>query len=330
MKNKLAGKDDHRYKDPPCAGLNIDIVRCLASAPDTAAARLAVSAISDAFGGITYIKALPGLEGPAAAERFHLLPVMLTVLFEPGMTVGALARRPATAAAWNLLRTQRPGQESTEQWQADHDVARQMLLSAACSSLNVVMHCEVQLLTQDAVHIRHQMHELYKIFRAETPKQLFNDVITPRGERPNVGFVVAARDGRVETVRQMLLDTRGGGTLDVNQCGKNGGTALFEACKNGHVSIVHQLLMAEGIDANKTEAQERATPLMKACSKGHRDVVQLLLVRSTCLPCSLLALVYPCHRPLPLFASCPSVLVLTFPFHFFPFHLSVPPRSFFS
>ena len=94
---------------------------------------------------------LPDLaETPAAAARYHLLPVMVTVLFEPGHTTRELAALPATTAAWAALRGEpgaaRPGTVSEEQWRARHDAAVEVLLGRAeCAGAAAAMHCEVQL-----------------------------------------------------------------------------------------------------------------------------------------------------------------------------------------
>ena len=115
MAGKLQASDDHRYiKQLPRPAMNIDIVRRLAVARHPKAARALITAVSATFGGLSFVKSLPDLitSNPSgAAARYHMLPVMLTVLYAPeGLTVAGLAANPEVVAKWSALRESHPGQ----------------------------------------------------------------------------------------------------------------------------------------------------------------------------------------------------------------------------
>jgi hypothetical protein len=55
-----------------------------------------------------------------------MLPVMATVLFTPGLTVGELAERAETQELWAACRSS-PGSMPPEEWRINHDKAVDML-----------------------------------------------------------------------------------------------------------------------------------------------------------------------------------------------------------
>ena len=182
MAGKMVAADDHRYDPHPRPAQNIDIVRRLAVVETTGAARQLIAGVSARFGGLSYLKCLADLgSGPAAAARYHMLPMMLTVEFAPaGWTVGRMLDDPAVQAAWAARRAARPGSVSEEQWAADHDAAV-AALRRVDRAVPLKQHCEVQLVLQPVAVIRHGMHELYKVKRADSGVLLHADA-APAGD----------------------------------------------------------------------------------------------------------------------------------------------------
>jgi hypothetical protein len=80
----------------------------------------------------------------------------------------------------------------------------------------------------------------------------------------------AARDGRLDEVKQLLLE----GT-DVNWLNGIGWTAYHKAASYGHTAVV-ELLLASGADMNKTNNFDH-TPSHLAAFNGHLDTLKFLV-----------------------------------------------------
>ena len=284
MRNKLRSRDDHlRVKQRPRPAMNIDVVRRLASAKTPADVRELVKLVSETFGGLSYLKCLPELAttDPAAADaRFHMLPVMLTVVFAPeGLTVGGLLADKKVRAKWAAMRATRPAEGvSLEEWQADHDAAIAAMMR--CDPVEPVkMHCEVQVVTEAMGEIRHKMHEVYKVVRADDGAQLYADVAKP-GREVDYGrnLVEVAMLGRLTTVKRLLSGgSGGGGSVYASQQRRgDGATALYCAAQNGHLSIV-LVLLEHNANPDIARSIDGATPIFVAARKGHVEVATLLL-----------------------------------------------------
>ena len=236
MINKLVTADDHRYvEQKPRPAMNIDVVRLLAAAQTPHDILALINRVAAHFGGLSYLKCLPELAAtdPAAADaRYHMLPVMVTVVFAPkGLTIGALLADAAVRAAWAEMRATRPSAKvSREQWQLDHDTAVKLLETQCDRNEPVRMHCEVQLVTTATAELRHKMHELYKVVRADDGAQLYADVANPGVEVDEVDWnstgtdrdlLNAADSGKVTTVQRLL---EGGGRAGGGGGGGGGGS----------------------------------------------------------------------------------------------------------
>ena len=326
MINKLMTADDHRYvEQQPRPAMNIDIVRRLVSATTPEAVLELVKLVAARFGGLSYVKCLPELAAtnPAAADaRYHMLPVMVTVVFAPhGVTVGSLLKDPIVLAAWAKLRATRPSDGvSAEEWEAFHDAAVQCLEESDPNE-PATMHCEVQVVTTAMAAIRNAMHEVYKVVRASSGAQLHADVAKPEVERVvNVNAILskvvggsggrgggrrrggggawgfelrdAAFNGRIATVKRLLVAVRGssgsdsagsgsgGGGVDVNwQDKEDGTTAVWCAAQNGHLSVV-LVLLEHDADPNIARTTTGSTPMCMAAQKGFFEVVRLLLEKN--------------------------------------------------
>eukprot|EP00729_Bicosta_minor_P032933 gene32933-biopygen16613 len=311
MINKLRSADDHLHvKQKPRPAMNIDVVRRLAAAETAAGVLELIKQVAARFGGLSHLKCLPELaatDPAAAAARYHMLPVMATVVFAPrGLTVGGLLADPAVRAAWADLRAARPSDEvSSEQWQLDHDAAVRLLETKCDPNEPVKMHCEVQVVTAATAGVRHRMHEVYKVVRASSGAQLHADVAKPAEEAVvddayvkrlggGQALRVAAWGGRVATVKRLLLQGSGGsavggqwggwgdggdgsgGAVDVNWQGKAGTTAVYMAAGRGHLPVV-MVLLAHAADPNLARTTDGTTPAYMAAHQGHAECLQLLL-----------------------------------------------------
>ena len=299
MLNKLVTADDHRYVErKPRPAMNIDVVRLLASATTAHDVIELVKLIAAKFGGLSHLKCLPELAAtnPAAADaRYHMLPVMVTVVFAPaGLTVGRMLADPAVRADWAKVRANRPSNKvSSEQWELDHDTAVRLLETECDPNEQVSMHCEVQVVTAEIADVRNKMHEVYKVVRAGDCMQLHADVAKPEAEediedveavvkRDGGGHAleVAAENGRIATVKRLLAvggSGGGGGGVNVNwQRENNGATAVYRAASLGHLSVLSTLLH-HNANPNLAQTFTGCTPMFMAAQQGHFDVVKLLL-----------------------------------------------------
>lgn len=292
MINKLMTAEDHRYvEQQPRPAMNIDIVRRLVSATTPEAVLELVKLVAAGFGGLSHLKCLPELAttNPAAADaRYHMLPVMVTVVFAPhGVTVGSLLADPNVLAAWAKLRATRPSNGvSAEEWEMFHDAAVQCLRQSDPNE-PATMHCEVQVVTTAMAAIRKAMHEVYKVVRASSGAQLHADVAKPEVEVVEVGskgsvLMLASKQGKIATVKRLLAENvvDGGDNVDVNWQEDSGGrSALYWAAANGHLSVL-LVLLEHGADPNIARTMDGVTPMLQAAQGGHVDVVTVLLEKN--------------------------------------------------
>ena len=206
-----------------------------------------------------------------------MLPVMATVVFKPGVTVMELAERPKTKALWAELRG-KPGSAPPEQWRALHDAALELLTeNHAVAREQVAMHCEVQLMFEEAAKLRCTMHEIYKVTRAESGTQLFADLDLQLPEGAISDLCIAAHLGMPATVARLIRKC--GGEFENNlehSSTQYGETAVYCASEKGHLACLLHLLEA-GARPDAPRNHGDGTPLYIAAQEGHLDVVLALL-----------------------------------------------------
>jgi hypothetical protein len=166
VKTKAAA--DYRDRDPPVSANNVDVVRCLVTA-DTPTELLAVGRrLAQAFtGGVVRLKNLFAASVAERTERFHLLPLMLTVVVDGDGDDGAdhtafrqLLIDPHTSVPVGAYATVRDPGVPPSRWALTTAAARAMLASESVGSRPAQILGELQLvLTRHAV-VRHQMHEV--------------------------------------------------------------------------------------------------------------------------------------------------------------------------
>lgn len=104
--------------------------------------------------------------------------------------------------------------------------------------------------------------------------------VNVNGLEPSSGelaLTAAARNGCVDAVN--ILMSRG---AQIDARNRQGYTALWLAVKEGHWSVVEQLLQ-RGALVDEPLGQARKTPLMIAAEEGHLELLELLLARGAAL-----------------------------------------------
>ena len=266
---------DYRYNDPPRCGGNIDIIRNLVVLKDADELVEFYEALIKEFNGLSQLKNLFTASPTERAKRFHLVSLMATLVFESGITYGALCEMEETQQAWDVY-CQAPDGEPLERWQRHTALAREFLSSDAVADVEVVCLGEVQMYIDKYAQIRHQMHEPYKVFRAEDQNQLHQDYLrtNPLAEQEGDadGLYNAAYRGQLLVAEQLIAEGH-----DINEVGNQTGgrTPLNAAAERGHTDLVHFLLRASA-DIHKPDDSGRS-PLYWASQNGRMDVVHILI-----------------------------------------------------
>lgn len=274
---------DYLTRPSPRGGFNIDVIRCLL-VPHTVEEMQALykQLMTHVGDGVAKVKNLFSFSEAERAERFHLLALMITCVFETGLTYAELCAMPETTAAWDDYCKESPdASEPKERWQLHTTMARNYLQGAAMANEPVVILAEVQMLLPSHAKIRHAMHEPYKCYRAIDCKQLHSDYLRTTKNRAELDLSAdedadslwkSAFRGQLSNVRKFLdqgspVDERGG---------SNNSTALGWAAQNHHVDVLHVLFQA-GADIEAANRNGR-TPLWIASQNGFLDIVKLLLL----------------------------------------------------
>lgn len=84
---------------------------------------------------------------------------------------------------------------------------------------------------------------------------------------------LAVRNGDIKLVRQLLIN---GADRYINTIYQYGRTLLYEACRNGSITMVKLLLTINGIDPNIANTYGE-TPLHRAVKSGHLEIIAELL-----------------------------------------------------
>jgi len=87
-------------------------------------------------------------------------------------------------------------------------------------------------------------------------------------------LIAACFLGDLSMLQKVLQE--GGTQINLNTQMKNGETAFFLACQNGHLEIVQKLLENDILDFNRPNYLQES-PIFKACQNKHWKVGELLL-----------------------------------------------------
>jgi hypothetical protein len=93
----------------------MDLLRCLMTGPGVISIYAALAAISDDFGGVLNVKNPFDLPEEQRSKRNHLLLVNVVTIFDSGLRIGELMKRPQTAEIIAELRAN-PDGEPLERW----------------------------------------------------------------------------------------------------------------------------------------------------------------------------------------------------------------------
>ena len=256
-----------------------------------------------------------------AANSFHLRLLMLSVVFQmPAdgggvMTYAQLAADPRVVKMWDDYAKKPPeAGEAGCEWDADVAAARAFLCSDIVAEQPVRIIAEIQMVLPKTCEIRHHMHELYKVARADTDKQLFLDFkpIADKDHRTKQAAFdsetplrQACRDGDLAAVSEQLSQLSGAGSVEeIN-------VAFAVASRHGQVEVITmaamsrpmaeigwkvadevihkcprpslrvlETLFAGGVGLNSHDSEQAGhTLLHTACREGHTDVVSALIAR---------------------------------------------------
>eukprot|EP00037_Helgoeca_nana_P018092 m.172629 g.172629 ORF g.172629 m.172629 type:complete len:858 (+) comp24291_c0_seq2:37-2610(+) len=273
---------DYRSEAPPASQCNVDVVRCLVTAETPEELVALAGKLSVAFGGVVRLKNLFVGTAQDRAERFHLLPLMLTVAVDGGTVYRDFMQRPEVRAAVDRHIAAPESGAVPHRWAETAGRARSMLESEGMATVPVRVLGELQLMLSAHTAHRHHMHEVYKAYRAETPVQLYEDF--RRTVSPDDSEVVAASKatlwqavsfGNRPAVEAFLRTP----DVQINALVHMSGAAtapIYEAALRGHTDVV-QVLIDAGADVEKAKSTTGSTPLLVAAQKGHIDVVRMLL-----------------------------------------------------
>ena len=311
MINKV-GSDYWDTKDYPAprAGYNIDVLRCMIVGLTPTELLRVFAALCSAFDpqGAAQVKNLVATDPEDREERFHLLPVMVTLIFDVGLTFQELAQLPETQARWDTYcKESDDASQPRERWQRHTQLARAHLSSAALAAQPVKLLVEAQLLLGFQAKIREMMHEVYKAFRAANTEQLYLDYLRTSSDGSDLDrqadvdadkdepgdsdrLHAAAHLGQLDVVRRILdratqqaaggsakdgTDTGASALVDrdvLEQGDEDDQTAISIAALQGHVDVVHELVL-RGCDIDAGSK----TALRYACEFDYRDMVMVLL-----------------------------------------------------
>ena len=202
-------------------------------------------------------------------------------VFDTGLTFAELGALPGTRAAWDAYCAQcADGSQPRDRWLRHTKQARGVLESPRVAGERVLFGCELQILPQAFVGVRHAMHEPYKVWRAETARALHADyrrtqaagAVDRSKDAPAKTVYSAAWRGQLGTLRSKI---EAGESPDAPQANGSGMTPLSAAAGEGHTDVVG-LLLAKGANANATKSNGK-TPLLVATDNQHVAVMELLL-----------------------------------------------------
>lgn len=233
---------DYRHFARPRTGYNVDVVRnlCVCVAERTVPF---VKALLKAFGGAAKVKCLYSLPPSERADRFHLVSVMITVVYEPGLTNAQLLGTEEAAALIKAYCAEPKGVPA-ERWGEHTQQAVELLTTGEAGRAQTKILGEIQVVLPFFAKVRHQMHEPYKAWRSETAQQLYDDFVHSVG---NVAIPAPE-------------------------------TTLFNACYEGQLSVA-TLLLDRNADVNQADNDNR-NPVYMASWQNKPEVVQLLLEHS--------------------------------------------------
>ena len=275
---KMLSPDENREAKAPRPAKTIDWLRVLADGKTTADCIQIAIAIAEAFGGAAMTKYLADLSPDEQAGRFHILPLMISVVVDDdGKSIGDLfSTAPAVVvASWENFQDNPPAGVPLTQWLRDYAKVMDILKGPA-ASITARMFGEVQILSTGAKKIREVMHEPYKGYRNPTAAMMATDFAkepTMRTVEKTTSLCAAAQMGWLDEVTRLTTDL---GRTALMRGDK--GTPLFLAAQNNRYDVVRYLVdRPESFEyLNLPEPRSKATPLYSATQAGNVEIVRKL------------------------------------------------------
>jgi len=277
MRNKALSIDDHRFENKPRPALNIDINRNCCTFDTKENLAKGAHALSKVFKGFVRVKNMFQFSKSRAAMNFHYRTLMLSVLFEPGITFGELAKRPDVVKKWTRYGEAPPENpvEPWSRWRRHARAALDHLRSDAIAKKPVRAICETQLLLRPYFAARQRMHLLYQVCRAATSQQLFLDFRKVQASDFTwyKGSAEDIKNRTYESEQDNAFKEMQNVARNASKSRKN--SLLHKHSLEGHEKCVKWLL-ENGANATHT-SNYNTTALHTASFRGHLPVVKVLL-----------------------------------------------------
>lgn len=257
----------------PLSGFNIDVARCMVQVDSPAEKVKLIKEIANAFDGVAKIKNLFDLSEKQQAERFYLLTVMLTVVFDAKMTYGQLLKSKcpdpsnpdktiSVTQLWDDYES-KPEGEALSRWQKHVREARTYLSSPEMANERVMLSCEIQTILKDFKKVRSKMHFPYKALRNESAEMMRLD------------FAGKSKKNETDTPEQWIEAAHSNET----QAGLMHQAVRAHATDN--LAEIIQLLKETSanfdVDERLGDSHTGQTPLFMAAQLGFADCARVLL-----------------------------------------------------
>jgi ankyrin repeat protein len=279
--NKGISETDYRYDELPRAASQCkDGVRNLIVVKSVADLLGLVKAMSDKFGGLGGLKNPFALSDVKKGERNHLLLMNIVVVYEDESTYEDMFTMSSTKTMVTEY-TKKIQMLPRDRWNGSIDKAVHLMTNdAVMKKEKVKVLGEVQVLFEYDKVVRHAMHDLYTVLRAETPEQLAADFAKGKdleeedckyGESLN-NCAIGGSGGA--NVVQRLIDEG----ADAYGATDAGTTYLWIAAKNNHPDILKVFMDNTNEEHVVTKCGKRnQTALAVAAQEGNTDCVKVLL-----------------------------------------------------
>ena len=157
------------------------MIRNLA-APSKKNTKAFLKALLDEFNGAAKFKNNYVLSEAEMAAKFHLVSFMVSVEHGTGKTFGEMMSTPEGQAVLDEYCGRPPRGVPGERWRRHTmEVREKMMEDTKVRDSEVRIIAEVQVLLDEVVEVRHQMHEPYKYWRAENESKLHADILNSQG-----------------------------------------------------------------------------------------------------------------------------------------------------
>ena len=182
-----------------------------------------------------------------AAASYHLRLIMVSVQYDTGMTFAELFTDPETQKRLNEYRDHPPASTVPGgRWCRQVETALKWIHASELADEKVILMCEVQCVLRKYRDVRLNMHEVYKVHRANDPNSLHNDFKKIRVDRDREkqwvkdGITPGLRYCRENNAEGLRLMIEAHELNELNQC-------LEVAGRYGSLEALQELLTVKGV-----------------------------------------------------------------------------------